>query len=264
MHAVMGFELACLVPPCESSDEDLFRESPCMEDDKTDVVVWFVCKSGSDDKATFEGEVGLTVGEFVDGVWLTVGKVTGIAFDTGKLGSWDKRIPTVVVDGDELVGNCSCCPTIQVIAVLVVESLRGRPLLRFGETGGLCSGLVFWVTGIFCCGKSGPLCGILGGRPLLRFSGTGLFTFESLGAGQFAALSLSELAFCFLGDKADLHPNPRPLPTNCSPNCAAIRDSISSCRRTGRFRRTGMSGEWCVGEYGGWPFPGLDCDEEET
>lgn len=83
---------------------------------------------------------------------------------------------------------------------------------------------------------------------------------ESLGA----ALSLSEFVSGFFGDKVDLRSTPLPRPTNCSPNCAAIRDSVSSLWRTGKFRRTGISGEWCVGEQGWCPLPEIICNGDET
>lgn len=57
--------------------------------------------------------------------------------------------------------------------VTVVEFLRGRPLLRFGEKGGLPSSLgkLGW-GGDRCSGwGSTTLRGVLGGRPLFRFNG---------------------------------------------------------------------------------------------
>lgn len=63
--------------------------------------------------------MGLSVGELIGEVLLTACKVTGIILDVDKLGSWEEGAPVEGEDGGELV--------------VVVESLRGRPLFRFGD-----------------------------------------------------------------------------------------------------------------------------------
>lgn len=138
------------------------------------------------------------------------------------------------------------CPS-PTVSGTVVESLRGRPLLRFGERGGFPSsvgevggeGIVIVLSG------SDNLGGVLGGRPLFLFKGVPTeFTPDS---ARDEVGSLPGSMSTFLG----WFP-PLPLPRwSCSPSCAAMRDSVSNLRRTGRFLRTGMSGERCGGEYGG-------------
>lgn len=54
----------------------------------------------------------------------------------------------------------------------VVESLRGRPRLRFGERAGLPSLAEVGWGGDTCSGwDTANLRGVLGGRPLFRFTG---------------------------------------------------------------------------------------------
>lgn len=64
------------------------------------------------------------------------------------------------------------CPSLTVSGV-VVESLRGRPLLRFGERGGFPSSLgeVGSGEGATVLSGSGNLGGVFGGRPLFLFKG---------------------------------------------------------------------------------------------
>lgn len=118
-----------------------------------------------------------------------------------------------------------------------VESLRGRPLLRFGERGGFPSfpsslGEVGCGEGLAVWSGSVILGGVLGGLPLLRFKGVVReFIFESV---ELEGVSLHSVFLAWLP----------PLPLCCcSPSWAAMRDSVSTLRRTGRFLNTGMSGE---------------------
>lgn len=147
----------------------------------------------------------------------------------------------VVVEGFLL----EFCPA-PTVSGAVIESLRGRPLLRFGERGGLPSSL-----GDVGCGGgdtvnsgSGTLGGVLGGRPLFLFIGA----MTELTLGSVEVLSLPGGVSVFLGW---FPPLPLPRCCCCSPSWAAMRDSVSSRRRTGRFLSTGMSGERWGGEYGG-------------
>lgn len=74
------------------------------------------------------------------------------------------------------------CPS-QTASGMVVESLRGRPRLRFGERGGFPSSF-----GEVGCGEevavlsgSDNLGGVLGGRPLFLFKGVAKeFTLDSV------------------------------------------------------------------------------------
>lgn len=133
-------------------------------------------------------------------------------------------------------------------SVTKVESLRGRPRLRFGERGALSSSLGKvggWGEFTVFSG-SGTLGGVLGGRPLFLFTGAVLaFTLASV---EVEVVSFSGGASIFLGW---FPPLPLPRCCCCSPSWAAMRDSVSSLRRTGRFLSTGMSGERWGGEYGG-------------
>lgn len=125
---------------------------------------------------------------------------------------------------------------------------RGRPLLRFGDTGGVPSspGDMGCVEGATMLSDSGNTDGVLGGRPLFLFNGaTGEFTLESV---EVELVDFPGGVSVFLDW---LPPLPRPKYCCCSPICAAIRDSVSNRRRTGRFLNTGMSGERWGGEYGG-------------
>lgn len=93
-----------------------------------------------------------------------------------------------------------------------MESLRGRPLLRLGDSGGCPSSI-----GDVGCGEvvvvlssSGSLGGVLGGRPLFLFKGgTREFTLDST---EGEAVSLPGGVSVFLDWFA-----PRPLPICCSP-----------------------------------------------
>lgn len=89
----------------------------------------------------------------------TVGSVLASVFDI-------PGTPVVVVSFLEF------CPSLTVSG-MVVESLRGRPLLRFGESGGFPSSLgeVGCVEGATVLSDSGNLGGVLGGRPLFLFKG---------------------------------------------------------------------------------------------
>lgn len=74
------------------------------------------------------------------------------------------------------------CPSLTVSGK-VVESLRGRPLLRFGERGGFPSsvGEVGCFEEATVLSDSGNLEGVFGGRPLFLFKGvTREFTLESV------------------------------------------------------------------------------------
>lgn len=83
---------------------------------------------------------------------------------------------------DTSVSFVEFCPSL-IGSGEVVESLRGRPLLRFGERGGFPSSL-----GEVGCGEvvtvlsgSCNLGGVLGGRPLFLFKGVQReFTLESV------------------------------------------------------------------------------------
>lgn len=101
------------------------------------------------------------------------------------------------------------CPSLTVSG-MVVESLRGRPLLRFGERGGFPSSLgeVGCGEGVTVLSGSGNLGGVLGGRPLFLFKGvTREFTLESV---EVEAVSLPGVMSVFL----DWFP-PLPLPRCC-------------------------------------------------
>lgn len=63
------------------------------------------------------------------------------------------------------------CPSLTVSG-MVVESLRGRPLFRFGERGGFPShGELGCGEGVTLLSSSGNLGTVLGGRPLFLFKG---------------------------------------------------------------------------------------------
>lgn len=117
-------------------------------------------------------------------------------------------IPVVVVSFLEL------CPSLTVSGA-VVESLRGRPLLRFGERGGFPSSLgeVGCEEGVTVLSDSGNLGGVLGGRPLFLFKGaTTEFTLESV---EVAVASLPGCTSVFLDW---FPPLPRPRCCCCSPS----------------------------------------------
>lgn len=104
------------------------------------------------------------------------------------------------------------CPSITVSST-VVESLRGRPLLRLGDRGGLPSSLgeVGCGEGVTVLSWSGSLGGVLGGRPLFLFKGgTSEFTLDSVEA---EAGSLPGGVSVFLDWVA-----PLPRPRCCSPS----------------------------------------------
>lgn len=106
------------------------------------------------------------------------------------------------------------CPSLTVSGV-VVESLRGRPLLRFGERGGLPSSLgeVGCGEGVTVLSDSGNLGGVLGGRPLFLFKGvTREFTLDSV---EVKVLSLPGGMSIFLDW---FPPLPRPRCCCCSPS----------------------------------------------
>ena len=133
------------------------------------------------------------------------------------------------------------CPAISGTAEV---SFRGRPLLRFGEMVGLASALVGGGGG--GKGWSEGEGGVLGGLPRFLFTGVAATEF-SLGAGPEAAGSLPGGVSVFLSCAT---PRPRPRWCCCSLSWAAMRDSVSSRRRTGRFLSTGMSGDAWGGEKG--------------
>lgn len=135
------------------------------------------------------------------------------------------------------------CPS-PIVSGAVEESFRGRPRLRFGESVRFPSsaGEVGWEGGVTICFTSANLGGVFGGRPLFLFTGTRELTLDSEEA---TAPSLPGAVSTL---RAWLPPLPLPTASCCSPSWAAIRDSVSSLRRTGRFLSTGMSGERCGGE----------------
>lgn len=101
------------------------------------------------------------------------------------------------------------CPSL-IVSGMVVESLRGRPLLRFGERGGFPSslgemGCVEGVTGLLVSGNLGE---VLGGRPLFLFKGVA--TEFKLGSVEVEVVSLPGAMSVFL----DWFP-PLPLPRCC-------------------------------------------------
>lgn len=73
---------------------------------------------------------------------------------------------------DELVSFLELGPS-QALSADVVESLRGRPLFRLGERGGLLSsvGEVGCEGGATALSGSGGLVDVFGGRPRFRFKG---------------------------------------------------------------------------------------------
>lgn len=99
----------------------------------------------------------------------TVGSVIVSVFNT-------PETPVVVVSFLEF------CPSLTV-SRKVVESLRGRPRLRFGERGGCPSSLgeVGCGEGVTVLSGSGNLGEVLGGRPLFLFKGVAReFTLDSV------------------------------------------------------------------------------------
>lgn len=105
------------------------------------------------------------------------------------------------------------CPS-TIVSGKVEESLRGRPLLRFGERGGFPSS--FGEVGCFedatVLSASGNL-GVFGGRPLFLFKGVTIeFTLESVEV-EMASLPGGMSAFL-----AWLLPLPLPRCWCCSPN----------------------------------------------
>lgn len=113
--------------------------------------------------------------------------------------------PVVVVALLEL------CPS-PTVSGMIAESLRGRPLLRFGERGAFPSsfGVVGCAEGatVSVLSDSGNLGGVLGGRPLFLFKGaTSEFT---LGSVEVEVASLPGCMSVFLGWLP-----PLPLPRCC-------------------------------------------------
>lgn len=135
------------------------------------------------------------------------------------------------------------CPSLTVSGT-VAESFRGRPRLRLGESVGFPSSgrEVGWEGGVTVLSGSANLGGVFGGRPLFLFTGTRELTLDSEEAGA------PSRPGAVSARRAWPPPLPRPAGSCCSPSWAAIRDSVSSLRRTGRFLSTGMSGERCGGE----------------
>lgn len=130
----------------------------------------------------------------------TVGSVLASVFD----------IPDTPV---MVVACLEFCPSLTGSG-MVVESLRGRPRLRFGERGGFpCSfGEVGCVEGVTVLSCSGNLGGVLGGRPLFLFKGvTREFTLDSV---EVEVGSLPGGTSVFLGW---LPPLPLPICCCCSP-----------------------------------------------
>lgn len=104
----------------------------------------------------------------VSDFWGAAGSVLASGFD-------EPDTSVVVISFFEL------CPS-PTVSGIVVESFRGRPLLRFGERGGFPSspGEVGCGEGVTVLSDSGILGGVLGGRPLFLFSGvTREFTLDS-------------------------------------------------------------------------------------
>lgn len=92
----------------------------------------------------------------------------------------DGTVSSLLTSGFDVLGTpvvgVSClefCPSLMVSGIFA-ESFRGRPLLRFGESGGFPSSLgeVGWEGGVTVVSDSGNLGGVLGGRPLFLFTGT--------------------------------------------------------------------------------------------
>lgn len=106
------------------------------------------------------------------------------------------------------------CPSL-IVSGMFVESLRGRPLLRFGERGGFPSsfGEVGCWEGVTMLSDSGNLGGVLGGRPLFLFKGiTREFTLDSV---EVEVVSLPGVMSIFLGW---FPPLPLPKCCCCSPS----------------------------------------------
>lgn len=121
----------------------------------------------------------------------------------------DKPDTAVVV-----VSFLKFCPS-PTLSDVVVESLRGRPRLRFGDSGGFPSwlSLAGCGVGVPVLSGSGNLGGVLGGRPLFLFKGvTREFT---LGSVEVDVGSLSGVASVFLHW---FPPRPRPRCCCCSPS----------------------------------------------
>lgn len=99
----------------------------------------------------------------------TVGSVLASVFD---------------IPGAPVVSVLEICPSL-IVSGMAMDSLRGRPLLRFGESGGFPSsfGKVGCGEGVTVCSESGNLGGVLGGRPLFLFKGVSReFTLDSVEA----------------------------------------------------------------------------------
>lgn len=106
------------------------------------------------------------------------------------------------------------CPS-QTASGMVVESLRGRPRLRFGERGGFPSsfGEVGCGEAVAVLSGSDNLGGVLGGRPLFLFKGVAKeFTLDSV---EVEEASLPGGVSVFLGW---FPPLPLPRCSCCSPS----------------------------------------------
>lgn len=144
----------------------------------------------------------ITAAMGVSDLWEDVGSVLASVFD----------IPDTAVV--VVVSLLEICLSLTVSSTFV-ESLRGRPRLRFGESGGLPSSLseVGCVEGVAVLSASGNLGGVLGGRPLFLFKGvTREFTLDSV---EVAVASLPGGMSVFL----DWIP-PLPLPRSCCCCCS--------------------------------------------
>lgn len=120
----------------------------------------------------------------------------------------DKPDTSVVV-----VSFLEFCPS-PTLSGMLVESLRGRPRLRFGDSGGFPSSLgVAGCGGVTVLSGSGNLGGVLGGRPLFLFKGvTREFTLDSV---EVEVASLPGVVSVFLHR---FPPRPRPRCCCCSPS----------------------------------------------
>lgn len=113
--------------------------------------------------------------------WLTL-----TALEAGKVGSVKEGCTGgsfLALAGSEFCPGAAAVAVALAVAVAVaVASLRGRPLLRFGESGGLPSTLSGVGRGGDVCSRlgSGALGGVLGGLPLFRLTGAAAFTLVSV------------------------------------------------------------------------------------
>lgn len=104
------------------------------------------------------------------------------------------------------------CPSPATSGV-VTESLRGRPLLRFGEGGRFSSSIGEVGMGLIVSSDSSNLGGVFGGRPLFLFNGVAV---ELKGDSvELKAVSFPGMGSVFLDW---FGPRPRPTCCCCSPS----------------------------------------------